>query len=97
MTSYETFFIKANGFYWLPRPTSWLGGWARNRWFNRVMKSKSKIASYELWNSLRDSHDVMRLIEKDGIVLTLHEEQAEFDGAGTYLTWPPSEKLVGEE
>ena len=89
----ETLFIKADKIYYLPRPTSWLGGWARNLWFDRVMKSKSKIASPDFWNTLQDTHDVMKLIEKDGVVLTLCEERAEFDGAGTYLTWPPTEEL----
>mgnify|MGYP003658904158 CR=1 FL=1 len=70
----ETLFIKADKIYYLPRPTSWLGGWARNLWFDRAMKSKSKIASPGVWN-------------------TLCEERAEFDGAGTYLTWPPTEEL----
>ena len=57
------------------------------------MKSKSKIASPGFWNTLQNTHDVMRLVEKDGVVLTLCEERAEFDGAGTYLTWPPTEEL----
>ena len=76
----ETFFIKANGIYWLPRPTSWLGGWARSRWFNRAMKTQSKIVSPEFWDILQDSHDIMKLVEKDGIILTLYEEAAEFAG-----------------
>ena len=92
MISFKTFFIKADGVYWLPRPTSWIGGWARNRWFNRIMKSKSKIASPEFWDTLQDSYDIMKLVEKDGIVLTLCEERAEFDGAGVYLMPSPSEE-----
>ncbi len=66
----ETLFIEADGNYWLPKPSIWLGGWARTTWFNKHMNVESKIASHQIWGQLKHEHPLRKLVEKDGIFLT---------------------------
>jgi len=83
-----TRFIKANDTYWLPRPTSWLGGWARSIWFKRVMQTQDvHIASPDIWDQLIENHQVMVVSESDGTIdVSASHDRIEFDGAGVYLT-----------
>ena len=51
----------------VPRPTSWLGGWARHQWLKSYFKQECSIASPEFWNTLIERHgEPSILIEEDG-------------------------------
>lgn len=82
-----TRFIKANNAYWLPRPTSWMGGWARSIWFKRSMQTKDVyIAGEDTWDKLIEDHQVLVLSDCDGEVsVSTSNDTIEFDGAGAYI------------
>lgn len=67
----STLFVKdGEGRYYLPRPTSWLGGWARHLWFEHYV-GKATIASPDVWDRLVKEWNVFTLTEyEDGAVLT---------------------------
>lgn len=67
----STLFVKdGEGRYYLPRPTSWLGGWARHLWFGQYV-GKANIASPDVWDRLVKEWNVFTLTEyEDGTVLT---------------------------
>ena len=51
----------------VPRPTSFFGGWARHQWLKRHFSQKCSIASPEFWKVLIERHgDPKVLIEEDG-------------------------------
>ena len=51
----------------VPRPTSWLGGWARHQWLKSYFKQECSIASPEFWNVLVERHGEPKvLIEENG-------------------------------
>jgi len=53
---------------WVPRPTSWLGGWARHQWLKKHFGQECSIASPEWWKVLTDRHGPPKvLIEEDGV------------------------------
>ena len=52
---------------YLPRPTGWLSGWMRHRWFQDKTGVTPSIASPDYWNSLRETYVTSRLVEyEDG-------------------------------
>ena len=51
------------GTLYLPRPTSWIGGWARHMWFSHCMNKKPAIASPELYKELSERYGECQLIE----------------------------------
>tara|TARA_R110000737_G_scaffold317012_2_gene327520 strand:+ start:756 stop:1049 length:294 start_codon:yes stop_codon:yes gene_type:complete len=64
-----TQFIKVSDKYWLSKPTSWCGGWARSIWFKRSMQTQNvHIASKDFWDQLAENHQVMVLSESDGVI-----------------------------
>lgn len=67
----STQFVKdGRGVYYLPRPTSWLSGWARRRWFEQYIGA-AHIASPPMWEELVKKWSVFTLTEyEDGVVLT---------------------------
>ena len=67
----STLFVKdGEGRYYLPRPTSWLGGWARHLWFEHYV-GKATLASPDVWDRLVKEWGVFTLTEyEDGTVLT---------------------------
>ena len=73
----ETRFIETgDGDSYLPRPSGWIGGWARHIWFEFKTKKKPSIASPPYWKSLLKSCDVQKLIEyKDGTHEIITEEK----------------------
>ena len=49
----------------VPRPTSWLGGWARHQWLKEHFKQECTIASPDFWKLLVERHgDPKILVEK---------------------------------
>ena len=66
----ETLFIRTNdeiGSIFVPRPDSWIGGWARHEWLKKHFGRECSIASPALWLQLYQRHPIMRLIEEDGV------------------------------
>lgn len=61
-------FIKLNEeTVYVPRPTSWLGGWARSIWLATYFgKGVARIASPSYWSQLETENTVMTLTEADG-------------------------------
>jgi len=60
---------------WVPRPTSWLGGWARHQWLKKYFGQECSIASPEWWQVLTDRHGSPKtLIEEDGVYRVESEE-----------------------
>ena len=60
----ETSFIKdMNEDIYLPRPTSWLSGWMRHKWFSHLTESSPSIASPDFWKQLSGMYTVMKLVE----------------------------------
>lgn len=51
---------------WVPRPTSFFGGWARHQWLKGYFKQECAIASPELWAVLIERHGVPKLIVEEG-------------------------------
>ena len=61
-------FIEALGRVWVPRPTSWLGGWARHSWLKRHFgEGKVSIASPKYWTQLKGAYGSKILSEEDGV------------------------------
>ena len=51
---------------WVPRPTSFFGGWARHQWLKGYFKQECAIASPELWAVLIERHGAPKLIVEEG-------------------------------
>ena len=52
----------------VPRPTSFFGGWARHSWLKQYFKHECSIASPEFWRVLIERHGEPKvLIEEDGV------------------------------
>jgi len=63
-------FIKVEDEYWLSRPSSMFGGWARSLWFKRNMGvQKVSIASYDYWQELKNEHGILVCSEEDGEII----------------------------
>ena len=61
-------FIEANGRVWVPRPTSWLGGWARHSWLKKYFgEGKLSIAPPETWEELKSDFGSKFLSEENGV------------------------------
>ena len=55
------------GRVYFQRPTNWLSGWLRSRWFKHLTHQKSSIASPEYWKTLLRLYIVRTLTEyEDG-------------------------------
>ena len=69
----QVLFIKAEGRIWIPRPSSWLGGWARHSWLKRHLGEDAplSIACPETWHRLATENTVKVWIEEKN---TLREE-----------------------
>mgnify|MGYP001320641794 FL=1 len=59
------FIIDKNGDTFLPRPSSWMQGWARYLWFLHLAGKRPKNASPEFWEELRLQYITFRLVEFD--------------------------------
>lgn len=72
----ETPFIKdMNEDIYLPRPTSWLSGWMRHKWFSHLTESSPSIASPEYWSVLSKNNKIKKLVEyHDGSYEILDKE-----------------------
>ena len=61
-----------SGKLYLPRPSTWLGGWARHMWFERCVGKKPSIASPDLHDELKERFGECELVEyEDGIISVL--------------------------
>lgn len=62
----ECFFIRHEGKVWVPRPSSWLGGWARSLWLKRYFgATQIVIASPDTWSKLSQEMGYSTLQEKN--------------------------------
>ena len=60
----RTLFIREReSIYYVPRPSSWLSGWARHLWFESHMGVKPNVASTALWTVRALSEDEEGCIE----------------------------------
>ena len=51
----------------VPRPTSYFGGWARHQWLKKYFDQKCSIASPDFWKVLVKQHGKpKKLIEESG-------------------------------
>jgi hypothetical protein len=51
----------------VPRPTSYFGGWARHQWLKKYFSQKCSIASPKFWEVLVERHGKpKKLIEESG-------------------------------
>ena len=63
------------GHLYLPRPTSWMGGWARHMWFEHCVGEKPSIASPDLYKELSGKYGECQLTEYTiGLVQVLEPE-----------------------
>ena len=71
----ETEFIETKqGDIYLPRPSGWIGGWARHLWFQHKTKRESHIASPSYWSTLSKNNTVKKLVEySDGTHEVINE------------------------
>jgi len=61
-------FVEANGRVWVPRPTSWLGGWARHGWLKKHFgEGRVTIASPSTWKELKVVFGSKILSEENGV------------------------------
>lgn len=61
---------------YLPRPSSWIGGWARHLWFEHCVGEKPSIASPELYSELSSRFGECQLIEyKMGLIRVIEPEE----------------------
>ena len=60
----RTLFIKSEGRIWVPRPSSWLGGWARHSWLKRHFGKDAplSIACPETWADLVVSGQPVKIL-----------------------------------
>ena len=59
-------FVKTpDGKHYLPRPSSWMAGWARHLWFQHNVGSSPSIASPEFFEKLVEDNGFCDLIEHD--------------------------------
>lgn len=58
---------------YLPRPTSWLGGWSRHLWVEEHLNVKPQIASPELWQTLMLTERVQVITEDADGSITIGE------------------------
>ena len=62
----RTLFIREReSIYYVPRPSSWLSGWARHLWFESHMGVKPNVASTALWAVLSERYAVRALSEDE--------------------------------
>lgn len=60
----------------VPRPTSYLGGWARHLWLKRHFGQKCSIASPDFWKVLVERHGQPSvLIEEEGVFRIVRGEE----------------------
>jgi hypothetical protein len=45
--------IEKDGYLYVSRPTSWIGGWARHIFLEKSLNRKVSIASPDLWEQLK--------------------------------------------
>lgn len=61
-------FIEALGRVWVPKPTSWLGGWARHGWLKKHFgEGRLSIAPPETWEELKNDFGSKFLSEENGV------------------------------
>ena len=66
-----------SGDLYLPRPSSWLGGWARHMWFEHCIGKKPAIASPDLYEELSGRYGECHLVEyKAGVVRVITPEES---------------------
>jgi hypothetical protein len=58
-TSYVT---DSDGVHWLPRPSSWMAGLLRHRWFEHHV-GPARVAAPDRWRALAAAHGVSTLVE----------------------------------
>ena len=60
-------FVRIGQNVYVPPPTSWLGGWARQSWLRRHFKEPDKllITSKDNWEELCSSEQVSLLVEEE--------------------------------
>jgi len=64
MIKRQTEYIEdAKGVVYLPRPTNWLSGWLRSRWFKHHTQASSVIASPDTWSTLQRLYIIRTLTE----------------------------------
>jgi len=64
MIKRQTEYIEdAKGVVYLPRPTNWLSGWLRSRWFKHHTQANSVIASPDTWSTLQRLYIIRTLTE----------------------------------
>jgi hypothetical protein len=49
----------------VPRPTSFLGGWARHQWLKKYFGKECSIASPDFWDLLVERHGPPKLLIED--------------------------------
>tara|TARA_B100001250_G_scaffold356660_1_gene331882 strand:+ start:53 stop:304 length:252 start_codon:yes stop_codon:yes gene_type:complete len=62
-----------SGQLYLPRPSSWIGGWARHLWFQHCLDQKPSIASPDLYEELSTRYGECQLIEYEMGVIRVIE------------------------
>ena len=63
----ESYIEDVKGRVYFQRPTNWLSGWLRSRWFEHLTQQKSCIASPDYWETLLSLYIVRTLTEyEDG-------------------------------
>ncbi len=64
-----TYIEDFTGNVYVPRPSNWLSGWLRSRWFQHLLKKKPRIAAPDYWEILSNLHITYVLKEyEDGRV-----------------------------
>lgn len=62
----ECFFVRAQGKVWVPRPSSWIGGWSRSLWLKKYFgDTQIVIASPDVWSQLVQENGYSILQEKN--------------------------------
>ena len=51
---------------WVPRPTSFFGGWARHQWLKKYFNQECAIASPDTWAVLVERHGKPKLLVEEG-------------------------------
>ena len=70
-----TYLEDLKGQAYLPRPSNWLAGWLRSRWFEHVTKKKPRIASPDRWEVLSSLHLVYILREHEDGRIEISEKR----------------------
>jgi hypothetical protein len=70
-----------SGELYLPRPNSWISGWARHLWFQHCLGHKPSIAAPDFYSEIKKKHGECQLLEYETGVVRVKTPEELSNGA----------------